>query len=182
MLIAFIIALGLLAMTDVSIVAKNNSQQQESFTLTSPVFKHNGKIPAKYTCDGENISPALAWSNTPKGTKSFVLIVDDPDAPGKTWVHWLLFNIQASTTMLPEKIEKGSFISGENDFYHMKGGVFQYGGPCPPSGTHHYHFTIYALDTKLDLTKDHDKAAVVQAMDGHILAQTTLIGTYQRKK
>lgn len=154
---------------------------KQSFTLSSPAFANNQPIPAKYTCDGENISPQLKWENAPKGTKSFALIVDDPDAPEKVWVHWLLFNIPATATNLPEAASSENFISGETDFYYMRNGVWQYGGPCPPSGTHHYHFTLYALDTALSLTADTDKETLLATMQDHILGTAILIGTYQRK-
>lgn len=144
--------------------------------LTSPTFSHNKAIPAKYTCDGENISPALQWSDVPSGTNSFALIVDDPDAPAKVWVHWILFNIPDTTKALFENTDQGPFIQGATDFNGKQG----YGGPCPPSGTHHYHFTLYALDTLLDLPAGTTKEALLNAMQGHILEKTTLIGAYQR--
>jgi len=146
--------------------------------LTSPTFSHNEAIPTQYTCDGTNISPALAWSNAPEGTQSFALIVDDPDAPAKVWVHWVLFNIPSTIEHLRENAQAGPFVQGSTDF----NGAKQWGGPCPPSGTHRYHFTLYALDTMLDLSAGATKEQVLQAMHGHILEQTTLIGTYQRKK
>jgi Raf kinase inhibitor-like YbhB/YbcL family protein len=145
--------------------------------LTSPAFSHNESIPAQYTCDGTNISPALEWSEIPTNTKSFALIVDDPDAPAKVWVHWIVYNIPATMNKLPENVHIGSFMQGATDF----DGKQNYGGPCPPSGTHHYHFTLYALDTMLDLSDSVTKEKLLTAMHGHILEQTTLIGTYQRK-
>lgn len=147
----------------------------KSFTLESSAFKHNKPLPSKYTCDGENVSPELHWSGAPENTKSFVLIVDDPDAPGKTWVHWVLFNIEAGISRIDEDSSAG--IHGNTDFNAAK-----YGGPCPPSGTHHYHFKLYALDTKLDLSKGATKQDVERAMEGHILAHAELIGLYQRKQ
>lgn len=145
--------------------------------LTSPVFSHNGAIPAQYTCDGANISPALEWSEVPGNTNSFALIVDDPDAPAKVWVHWILFNITDTTHGLVENTASGPFTQGGTDFNKQ-----EYGGPCPPSGTHHYHFTIYALDTILDLAAGATKEELLKAMHGHILEQATLIGTYQKQK
>lgn len=145
--------------------------------LISPAFSHNESIPTKYTCDGENISPALTWSDAPSGTNSFALIVDDPDAPAKVWVHWILFNIPSTVKALVENTDLGPFVQGTTDFNKQS-----YGGPCPPSGTHHYHFTLYALDTLLDIPSGTTKEALLKAMQGHILEKTTLIGTYQRKK
>lgn len=156
--------------------------------LTSPAFDHNGAIPVQYTCDGANISPALQWSDIPEHTNSFALIVDDPDAPAKVWVHWILFNIPDTTQSLFENTpaysaqgfegQAGPFLQGATDFNGKQG----YGGPCPPSGTHHYHFTLYALDTLLDLPAGASKQELLKAMQGHILEQTILIGTYQRTK
>jgi Raf kinase inhibitor-like YbhB/YbcL family protein len=146
--------------------------------LSSPAFDHNGPIPAQYTCDGTNISPALQWTDAPATTKSFALVVDDPDAPAKVWVHWILFNIPADINNLTEKVQSGEFTHGATDF----NGKQQYGGLCPPSGTHHYHFTLYALDTMLNVPAGTSKNDLLNAMNGHILEQTTLIGTYQAKK
>ncbi len=149
--------------------------------LISPAFSHNETIPAQYTCDGANISPALAWSNAPEGTASFALIVDDPDAPAKVWTHWIVFNIPPTVDHITEN--QGStradvpFMQGLTDFNAKK-----WGGPCPPSGSHHYHFTLYALNTMLDLSPGATKEKLLKTMHGHILEQTTLIGTYQRKK
>lgn len=160
--------------------------------LISPAFSHNEAIPMQYTCDGANISPALAWSDAPDETQSFVLIVDDPDAATlrslgeigarKPWVHWILFNIPATVEYIVENQgaagEEVAFMQGSTDFNSMH----KWGGPCPPHGTHHYHFTLYALDTMLDLPAGITKEQLLSAMHGHILAQATLIGTYQRKK
>jgi len=157
--------------------------------LSSSVFNHNSPIPAQYTCDGTNISPALQWTDAPVNTKSFALIVDDPDAPAKAWVHWILFNIPADTNNLTENTSSNNFLPysaqgsegpkhGATDF----NGKQQYGGPCPPSGTHHYHFTLYALDTMLNVPAGTSKNDLLNIMNGHILEQTTLIGTYQAKK
>ena len=145
--------------------------------LISPAFSHNESIPAEYTCDGANISPALAWTDAPAETKSFALIVDDPDAPAKVWVHWIVFNIPANVNNLMENTSAAPFIQGITDF----NGKQQYGGPCPPSGIHHYRFTLYALDTMLHIPAETNKEKLLAAMHGHILEQTTLIGTYQRQ-
>lgn len=146
--------------------------------LTSPAFSHNNPIPAQYTCEGADISPPLQWSNVPQNTKSFALIVDDPDAPSKVWVHWVLYNIPANIDTIAENMPASSFTQGSTDF----NGAQHYGGPCPPSGNHRYHFTLYALDTMLDLPAGATKRQLLTAIKGHILAETTLIGTYQHKK
>jgi Raf kinase inhibitor-like YbhB/YbcL family protein len=153
----------------------------EPFTLTSSVFENNGGIPVKYSCDGTNISPALAWNEPPAGTVSFALIVDDPDAvsvAGIVWDHWVLFNIPAETRTLDEgtRPPAGS-LQGVTS-----GGAVTYEGPCPPPGKpHHYNFTLYALDTSLELKAGATKKAVLQAIDGHILAQSQLTGLYPAK-
>ena len=149
--------------------------------LTSPAFSHSEAIPTEYTCDGKNISPALAWSNAPDRTQSFALIVDDPDAPNKVWTHWIVFNIPLTVEYIVENQgangEEIPFVQGITDF-----GTQKWGGPCPPSGTHHYHLTLYALDTMLNLTAGASKEQLLSAMHGHILEKATLIGIYQRKK
>lgn len=150
--------------------------------LVSPAFSHNDPIPVQYTCDSTNISPALSWSDAPDRTESFALIVDDPDAPAKVWVHWIVFNIPSTIDYIKENQgssrEEAPFTYGATDF----DGAQKWGGPCPPSGTHHYQFTLYALDTMLDLPAGATKEELLSAMHGHILEKTTLIGTYQRKK
>lgn len=149
--------------------------------LESTAFTDKGLIPSKYTCDGEDISPPLSWSEPPSGTKSLALIVDDPDAPGKTFVHWVLYDIPATARALPDNVAaegnlpSGS-LQGKNDF-----GKLGYGGPCPPGGTHRYFFKLYALDTKLGLESGATKAQVLVSMDGHILAEAELMGRYQRQ-
>jgi Raf kinase inhibitor-like YbhB/YbcL family protein len=154
-----------------------------AMTLTSPAFKQNSQIPSKYTCEGDDISPPLAWAGLPEGTKSLVLIVDDPDAPDpkapqRVWVHWVVYNIPADTKGLPENASKAGLpkgvMIGMNDFTKT-----MYGGPCPPIGRHRYFHKLYALDTTLDLRKA-TKTTIEQAMKGHVLASTELIGTYQK--
>jgi Raf kinase inhibitor-like YbhB/YbcL family protein len=149
--------------------------------VTSSAFAEGGLIPAKYTCDGSDISPPLQWEAVPEGTKSIALISDDPDAPMGTWVHWVLFNLPAETRKLEENIPPDKTLpngakQGLSDF-----GRIGYGGPCPPSGTHRYFFKIYALDTKLDLAAGARKRELLKAMEGHILGQGQLIGKYKRK-
>lgn len=143
-------------------------------SLTSPVFGHNDSILSRFTCDGNDTNPPLTIGGVPEGTQSFVLIVDDPDAPGGTWDHWVLFNIPPETKKIDEDSEPEG-ISGENSW-----GNTGYGGPCPPSGIHHYHFKLYALDTVLDLPEKSLKETVEEAMVGHVLAQAELIGVYER--
>jgi len=149
--------------------------------LSSTAFQDNDLIPAKYTCDGDNVSPPLAWSLIPPNTKSIVLIVDDPDAPSKTWVHWVLYDVPASVTQLAEAINPqpslpGGGKNGKNDF--NKSG---YGGPCPPSGTHRYFFKIYALDSETGLQPGATKEELLRAMDDHVIGQAQLVGKYQRR-
>lgn len=166
--------------TAFSCIAQGDGMKlKKNFVLTSSAFVHKGNIPAKYSCDGEDISPALRWENAPEGTQSFVLIVDDPDAPKKIWVHWVLFNIPATVVELPEGV-KVDYAGGATDFPGNKAG--QYGGPCPPSGIHHYHFTLYALDTKLNLAQGATKEELLAAMQGHVLGKAELIGLYKRSK
>ncbi len=141
--------------------------------VKSSVFDHNGFIPAKYTCDGDDINPPLHIENLPKETKSLVLIVDDPDAPRGTWDHWVVWNITPRTEIKEDNIPG---TEGLNSF-----GRHSYGGPCPPSGTHRYYFKVYALDAELNLRSDSKKRDVEQAMDGHILSRGELVCLYKRK-
>ena len=156
-----------------------------SLDLTTSAFQADAPIPEQFTCDGDDVSPPLSWQGVPDGAESLALIVDDPDAPEKTFVHWVLFNIPADRDMLEEDLDiEGHFedktlmpIEGVNDF-----GNQGYGGPCPPPGhgTHHYSFRLYALDTDLDLSAGATKKQLTQAMDGHVLAEGNLVGTYER--
>jgi Raf kinase inhibitor-like YbhB/YbcL family protein len=154
-----------------------------AMTLASPAFKQDGQIRSKYTCEGDNISPPLAWDGVPEGTKSLVLIIDDPDAPDPkapqlVWVHWVVYNIPPDTKGLPENVSKAGLPQGTtlgvNDFKKTS-----YGGPCPPIGRHRYFHKLYALDTTLDLSKA-TKPEIELAMKGHVLASAELIGTYQK--
>jgi Raf kinase inhibitor-like YbhB/YbcL family protein len=143
--------------------------------VVSAAFTEGGKIPGKHTCDGEDVSPPLAWTGVPQGAKSLALIMDDPDAPGKGFVHWVLFNIPATTEELPEGAE-GSGVTGTNNF-----GQTGYNGPCPPANTtHRYYFKLYALDQALELSSGATKADVEKAMQGHILSSGQLMGKYGR--
>lgn len=155
-------------------------------SLTSTAFVHGGEIPQRYTCDGEDGSPALAWSGLAAGTQSLTLIVYDPDAPDpahpqRIWVHWVLYNLPPSCNGLIEKIAPEDLPLGTSHGVNDWGRI-GYGGPCPPIGRHRYFFALYALDTLLpDLGKP-NRLQLMQAMQGHILAQTELVGTYQREK
>lgn len=158
------------------------SSPEAAIDLTSSAFAAGEPIPQTYTCDGEDISPPLSWSDPPRGTESFALIMDDPDAPLGTFVHWVAFTIPADTRSLPEAVPAqeqmpGGGLQGKNGFNNLG-----YGGPCPPSGsTHTYHFKLYALDTTLDLEAGVRKKRVVNAMEGHILARGELTGEYARQ-
>ncbi len=154
--------------------------------LSSPAFTPMGAIPAKYTCEGVDKSPPLAWSGIPASTKSLVLIVDDPDAPDPkaprvTWVHWVVYNIPSSTTSLGEGVSEKSLPRGTKEGLNdWKKPV--YGGPCPPIGRHRYFFKLYALDTVLADLQAPSKADVEKAMQGHVVGNAELIGTYQKQK
>ena len=154
-----------------------------TLTLTSSGFQSKGTIPKRYTCDGENTSPPLAWTGVPPGTKSLALIVDDPDAPDParpkmTWVHWVLYNLPPADGGLPEGVSAPALppgtLPGKNDWQ-----AAGYGGPCPPIGRHRYFHKLYALDVALPDLRQPAKAALEAAMKGHILAQAELVGTYQ---
>ncbi|NCF74900.1 MAG: YbhB/YbcL family Raf kinase inhibitor-like protein [Xanthomonadaceae bacterium] len=145
--------------------------------LTSPVFNYRDFIPAKYTCDGDDVNPLLEISNVPTSVKSLVLIVDDPDAPGGDWVHWTIWNIAPDTKIISENSAPTGAVQGMTDF-----GSNKYGGPCPPSGIHHYQFKLYALDILLSLNPSAIKKDIEKAMENHILDQTILIGLYKKSK
>ena len=144
--------------------------------LTSPAFGNNQNIPAKYTCDGDDINPPLKIADVPEATKSLVLIVDDPDAPSGNWTHWLVWNIKPDTAKITEDSVPESAVEGKTSF-----GRTGWGGPCPGSGMHHYQFKLYALDTELNLDSSAKKPDLENAMSGHIMAQTVLVGLYQRR-
>lgn len=156
------------------------------FTLTSSALSHQGSVPQRYTCEGDDISPPVAWSGAPAGTKSFVLIVDDPDAPDPraprmTWVHWALYNLPAAAKALPEGVKSDALPAGtkegRNDWKRTG-----YGGPCPPIGRHRYFHKLYALDTLLPDLGEPTKPDLERAMKGHILAQAELIATYEKAR
>jgi len=148
--------------------------------VTSRAFQEGGMIPRRYTCDGEDVSPPLAWTGVPEGTKTIALIGDDPDAPMGTWVHWVLFNLPANIKELAEAVPADKELlsgakQGRNDFRRIG-----YGGPCPPGGTHRYFFRLYALDSGLDLAAGASKADLLKAIQGHVLAEGQLMGKYKR--
>jgi Raf kinase inhibitor-like YbhB/YbcL family protein len=155
-------------------------------TLTSPGFSHMGAIPAKHTCEGEDRSPELHWSNVPRDCKSLALIVDDPDAPDPkaprmTWVHWILYNIPPDASGLAEGVSpaglpKGT-LEGTSDFRRTG-----YGGPCPPIGRHRYFFKLYALNKVLPDLRTPKKADILKAMEGHVMASCEMIGTYEKRR
>jgi Raf kinase inhibitor-like YbhB/YbcL family protein len=149
--------------------------------LVSTAFEPGEAIPVNYTCDGEDISPPLQWDEPPEGTVSFALIADDPDAPVGTWVHWVLYELPVDSRALPEAVPPDAVLPtggrhGENSWKRLG-----YGGPCPPSGTHRYFFKLYALDSALDLDQGARAEQVRQAMEGHILAEGELMGTFSRQ-
>jgi len=155
-----------------------------AFTLTSTAFTDGAAIPVKHTCDGGDVSPPLAWSGAPAGTRCFVLVADDPDAPAGSWVHWVVYNVPAAVSELPENVAKvetldlGGARQGRNDFRRPG-----YGGPCPPPGpAHRSLFTLYALDAPLTLKAGAQRKDVETAMEGHVLGSAQLLGTYARQK
>ncbi|MBI4049994.1 MAG: YbhB/YbcL family Raf kinase inhibitor-like protein [Candidatus Doudnabacteria bacterium] len=145
--------------------------------VTSPVFQHKGRIPVKYTCDGENINPPLVIGDVPEKARTLALVMDDPDAPRGTFTHWTLWNIAPGARKIAENSVPAGSTEGMTSF-----GRSGYGGPCPPAGTHRYFFKIYALDGQLNLNSDADKAKLEEAMRGHILDQAELVGLYSRDK
>jgi Raf kinase inhibitor-like YbhB/YbcL family protein len=156
-----------------------------TLSLTSPAFAEGGEIPTRYTCEGQDVSPPHAWSEPPNGTKSLVLIVDDPDAPDPkapkmTWVHWALYNLPPTAGQLAEAVERNALLTGTgeglNDWKRTG-----YGGPCPPIGRHRYFHKLFALDTVLPDLGRPTKAQLEKAMQGHVLAQAELVGTYVKK-
>lgn len=147
--------------------------------ITSTAFNNEGMIPSRHTCDGEDLSPPLSWHDLPEGTKSVAMIADDPDAPGKTWVHWVIYNIPPDGglpgNVPPEKNLPGGARQGINDF-----GRIGYGGPCPPGGVHRYYFKLYALDAQLNLPAGGTKKELLREMEGHVLGEAQLMGRFRR--
>jgi Raf kinase inhibitor-like YbhB/YbcL family protein len=179
-----VVIAGLLLCFDVgSMTLAGDPEEQMTLRLNSPAFAAGASIPARYTCEGNDISPPLEWSGIPGGTRSLVLIVDDPDAPDPkapkmVWVHWVVYNLPPSATSLSEGVRTlpGDAKAGLNDWKRAS-----YGGPCPPIGRHRYFHKLYALDIVLSLDRP-TKAKLEAAMKGHVLAEAQLIGTYQKAK
>ncbi len=178
-----LVAIGLFCLERLVIASgPADNHPKTTMQVTSSAFQEGAAIPEKYTCDGKNVSPPLAWSGTPQATKSLALIADDPDAPAGTWVHWVFYDLPPNTTELPEDMPKGQYLPGGarqglNDFKHLG-----YGGPCPPPGkAHRYFFKLYALDAQLGLKPGATKKEIEKGMEKHILAQAHLMGTYKRK-
>ncbi len=152
------------------------TKKVKELAVTSPAFAEGKAIPSRYTCEGRNLSPPLSFGAVPAATRSLVLIVDDPDAPAGTWVHWVVWNIPPDARRVVEGSLPPGAKEGVNDFRRNS-----YGGPCPPSGTHRYYFRVYALDTTLDLSASSNRAALEKAINGHVLASGQLMGTYRRR-
>jgi len=181
-ILSAMLLLGLVGIAACSSQAPPPGQPGEAvISLSSPAFADGATIPDKYTCKGENVSPALKWDGVPNGTKSLALIMDDPDAPIGTFTHWVIFDLPPETRELSEAVPKDERLP--SGALHGKNGMMQLGyfGPCPPPGKpHHYGFALYALDTRLDLAAGASKGQVLEAMQGHILGRGQLTGLYQR--
>ena len=154
--------------------------QPTSMVLTSAAFQDGGRIPSKYTCDGDGISPPLAWNGVPRGTKSIALILDDPDAPKGVFTHWVIFNIPATDNSLHENVQTSGNLPNGATQGSNSGGRIGYTSPCPPSGTHHYVFHLYALDVQLNLQAGATEQDLLTAITGHVLAEAKLTGLYSR--
>ena len=166
------ITMTILFLFSIMIAATVFAGEGANMKIFSQSFPNDKFIPQKYTCEGDDVNPPLTIEGIPEKTKSLALIVDDPDAPGGTWVHWVVFNIKVKDTIDEDSVPG---MQGINDFKEK-----DYGGPCPPSGIHHYYFKIYALDTKLDLKEGIKKQDLEKAMEGHVLDQTELVGLYKK--
>jgi Raf kinase inhibitor-like YbhB/YbcL family protein len=169
------VSLALAVVSTAALAANQEAAMDARFTVTSPSFADGAPIPPRFTADGADISPELVLANPPDGTISFALIMDDPDAPVGTWVHWVAWDIPADTRTIPEGSLPDAAVEGRNSW-----GRTGYGGPAPPSGTHRYFFKVYALDAALDLPSTTDKAGLERATADHVLAEAVLMGTYSR--
>ena len=160
--------------------AQQSPDQKSEIQVTSVAFQQGQPIPRQYTCAGVNISPPLEWSGLPKTARTIAIVVNDPDAPGGSWIHWVLYNVPADNIGFVENVPvsetlKAGGFQGKNDF-----GKIGYGGPCPPSGTHRYFFKLYAVDAELPLKADATWPELEKALDDHVVGQGQLMGTYQR--
>lgn len=160
--------------------SKETGDEASKIKIISAAFEEGGMIPQKYTCDGMDVSPSLAWESLPGEAKSLALICEDPDAPAGTWVHWILYNLSSEIKELAENVPVDKTLAngamqGTNDF-----GKIGYGGPCPPGGTHRYYFKLYALDTDLGVEPGITKAQLLEAIEGHVLSEGQLMGRYKR--
>ena len=170
----------LLALGVAACSGESQEQDMQTLRVESAAFEHEGEIPSRFTCDGEDTSPPLSWDPGPDGTRTYALVVEDPDAPGGTWVHWVAWNLvepHLREAALPADVLPDGACQGHNSWRRSG-----YGGPCPPSGTHRYCFGVHALDIVLDLPPDTDAAGLRAAMQGHVLAQGELMGRYARKR
>ena len=174
------IGVALLLVGELHCLSQSKAMAAGTIQVTSTVFQQEGMIPKKYTCSGRNISPPLAWSGVPKEAKSIALIMDDPDAPGRTYVHWVVFNMPPGTSGLPEKVSRGKTIPSGGQQGITTNRKNGYLGPCPPSGTHRYYFKLYALDTMLNLKSGATKSQLLKAMEGHVIGQGQLMGRYKK--
>ena len=167
--------------TEIEVVQATEAPQEANpFSISSPAFKEGDPIPIQFSCDGEGQSPSLEWSGIPEGTASFVLVMDDPDAPGGTWVHWVLFNIPGDASGLPSSIPTTAVLDDGSVHGANSWGRSDYGGPCPPGGTHRYFFKLYALNSVLALADGADLGEVEQALGEYLIGETSLMGTYTR--
>lgn len=177
----FLLGLGIITISFLWCTIFNKDPLRSSMKLTSPAFKDGDTLPQKYTCDGGDVNPPLQWHDIPASTKSFVVIVDDPDAPQKTpWVHWILFNIPASVRSLDENVSVDTLKGAQQGLTSNKDRRFH--GACPPHGhgIHHYYFKLYALDTMIQVPHGDSKEDILEAIKDHIVAQAQLMATYQR--
>jgi Raf kinase inhibitor-like YbhB/YbcL family protein len=163
-----------------TVAADDEGGDEVAFELTSTAYVEGEEVPVRYTCDGEDISPPLAWAGVPEGTVVYLLVFGDPDAPGGTWDHWIRFDIPAATTSLDEAQPAGDELADGSRHGANSWGRTDYGGPCPPSGTHRYVFKLFALDTALGLPPGARKAELLAAIEGHVLGEAELLGTYAR--
>jgi Raf kinase inhibitor-like YbhB/YbcL family protein len=152
------------------------------FNLTSPAFENGASIPARFTCEGDDTSPPLSWSGLPESAASLALEVEDPDAPSGIWIHWIAYNLPLEINGLPGEIGEQPNLGGLGKSGLNSWGETEYGGPCPPSGTHRYFFHLYALDQPLDLSGGASHSELHRAMEGHIIAEATLLGTYSKSR